>query len=192
MGGDDHGQSVSLSDRVQRFHQAKKVALRIHVLFPMRAHHEEALRLQAQPCEYIRLLNLVPIVLQHFKHRAAGLDHLIRRQTLSQQIISGDRAVGEVDVRRVVHDTAVDLLRHPHVEAAIASLHMKGRDLAALRRDHGQAAVGVPQDQHRVRLHLRQHLVHGNDDLADGLRSRGARSVQKVIGLAYAQIVKKI
>ena len=50
----------------------------------------------------------------------------------------------------MVDDLAVDLLGHPLVEAAVARLHVKDRDLPPLGRDGGQAGISVAQDQHGV------------------------------------------
>ena len=83
---------------------------------------------QAQARQHVRCLDAGAVVVQHLEHRAAGLDDPVRRQALAQQVLAGDVAVGQVDVGRVVDDAAVDLLRHAHVEAAIAGLHVEDRE----------------------------------------------------------------
>ncbi|MCY1251739.1 hypothetical protein D9M72_655530 [compost metagenome] len=54
----------------------------------------------------------------------------------------------------MVHDTTVGFFGYALVEAAVASLHMEDRNLAALGRNHREAAVGVAQHQHGLGLHL--------------------------------------
>ena len=133
------------------------------------------------------------IVVQHLVHRAAGFDDLIGRQTFSQQVVAGNGAVSEVDVRRVVHDATVRLFRHPLVKTAVARLHMKNRHLAPFGWNHRQTAVGVAEHQHGLGLHLRQHAVHSGDEIANGVGGAGAAfgAVQKIVWLAHTQVVKE-
>ena len=130
-------------------------------------------------------------MVQHLEHRAAGLDHHVRRQALAQQVVARDRAVGEVDVGRVVDDASVDFLRHAHVEAAIAGLHVEGRNLAPLGRNHRHATVGVAEHQHGIRLFCGQNAVDRDDHFADGLRTAGTGRIQEMIRLADAEVIEK-
>ncbi|MNL15546.1 hypothetical protein D3C87_1365370 [compost metagenome] len=93
----------------------------------------------------------------------------------------------------MVHDAAVGFFGHALIEATVARFHVKDRNLAALGRNHREAAVGVAQHQHGFGLHLAQHLVHRDDEVADGVRRAGGvgRAVQKVVGLAHAQVVEE-
>ena len=91
----------------------------------------------------------------------------------------------------MVDDAAIDLLGHPHVEAAVAGLHVEGGDLAPLGRDHRQAAVGIAQHQHRIGLDLRQRRIGGDDHLADGLRAGGPGRIQEHIRPADAQVLEE-
>ena len=91
-------------------------------------------------------------------------------------------------VGNIVDDLAVGLLRHPFIEASIARLHVKDRDLSALGGDRRQAAVGIAEDQHRLRLHLRQHRVELDDGVADRLGGVGAGGVQEMVRLADLQV----
>jgi hypothetical protein len=93
----------------------------------------------------------------------------------------------------VVHDAPVGLFGHPHVETAVTGFHVKDRNFPALGGDYRQAAVGIPQHQHGLGLHLGQHLVHPNDEIADGVRRAGGIgcTVEEVVGFAHPQVVKE-
>ncbi len=91
----------------------------------------------------------------------------------------------------MVDDPTVGLLRHPVVEAAVSSLHVKDRDLAALGRDDRQAGVGVTEYQKRVRLHLIDHTVHGDDDPADCLGGIRPGGLEEVVGLPQLEIAEE-
>src|SRR5207248_5581019 len=56
-------------------------------------------------------------------------------------------AIGQVDIGSVINNPTVDLFRNTYVEAAIPGFHVKYRNLPPLRRDDGQAAVGVSQHE---------------------------------------------
>ncbi|MNP51473.1 hypothetical protein D3C76_1457930 [compost metagenome] len=130
-------------------------------------------------------------MLKHFEHRAAGFDDLIGWQAFAQQVISGDGAVGEIYISGMVNDAAVDFFRNTHVEAAIARLHVKGRDLPALGGQHSHAAVGVAKDQQGLRLDLSQHFVHRDDHITDGFSPTRACSVQEMIRFADTQVLEE-
>ena len=127
-------------------------------------------------------------MVQHLEHRAAGLDHPVRRQPFPQQVLAGDVAICQVDVCNMIDDLAVGLLRHPLIEASVSRLHVKDRDLSSLGRNCRQAAVGIAEDQERLRLRLRQHRIELDDSVADGLRGVGACGVQEMVRLADLQV----
>ena len=132
-------------------------------------------------------------MVQHLIHGAAGLDHLVGRQALAQQVVARNRAVGQIDVRRVVHDAAVGFFRHALVKAAVAGLHVENRYLAPLGGYDRQTAVGVTQHQHGLGLNIGKNSVHCGNQVADGVGRTAAAfgTVEKIIRLAHAQIVKK-
>ena len=78
-------------------------------------------------------------------------------------------AIGQVDIGSVIDNPTVDLFRNTYVEAAIPGFHVKYRNLPPLRRDDGQAAVGVSQHEECTRQTGRQHRMRGYAHLADGL-----------------------
>src|SRR5690554_6628931 len=191
VGGDNHRVAVLFCHRVQGVDQGQEVSVGIHVLFPVGAHHKELVLFQTQTFQYVRRLNAFTEVIQHFKHGAAGFDHTVRRQAFAQQVIPGDGAVGQVDVCRVVHNAAVDLLRHPHIKAAVAGFHVEGGNLAALGGNHRHAAVGIAQYQQGFRLNVGQHFVYRNNHVANGFGTAGTGGTQEVVRLADAQVLEE-
>ena len=97
---------------------------------------------------------------QHLKHGAASLDDQIRRQTFPQQIVSGDGAVCQIHIGRVVHDAAVGFLWNAHVKAAVTSFHMKNWNLSTLGWNDGKAAVRIAQNQHSLGLNQGQNAIY--------------------------------
>ena len=91
----------------------------------------------------------------------------------------------------MVDDAAVHLLGHGGIEAAIARLHMENRHAAAARRDGGERAVGIPQDQHCIGLMIDQGAVGARDDIGDRFGGGIGGHVQMQIGRAHAQFVEE-
>ena len=108
--------------------------------------------------------------------------------TPSQQVVAGDVGIGQIDVGGMVDDPAIGLFRHALVKAPVAGFHVKNWYFAPLGRDNRQAAVGVAQHQQGVGVLGRQHFVHGDDDLTNGLGRRAAGGVQEMVGLADFQV----
>jgi hypothetical protein len=130
-------------------------------------------------------------VLQDFKHRAAGLDDAIGRQTLSQQILASDGTVDKVYVCRVIHDASIDFLWDSLIEATISRFHVKYRYSPPFGGNYGHATIGVAKYQHRIRFDIGQHPVDGPDHVADGLRRSRPGALQKVVGLSQPQIIEE-
>ena len=119
------------------------VALGCVVAFPL---------LTALALQHIGGVDPGPVVLDHLAHGAAGDDHLVRRQAFAQQVVTGNGAVGQVDVCRVVHNAAIRFFRDPHVKTAITCLHMKYRNLPALSRNNCKTAICITQNQQCIRF----------------------------------------
>ena len=128
---------------------------------------------------------------QDLEHRRSGLDDLVRRQSLAQQVFAGNRGVAEVDVRDMVHDLAVGLLGDALVEAAVAGLHVEDRDMALLRGDGAEAAVCVPEDEERIRLHLLQNGIDRLEDLSGRHGGVPSRGVQEAIRLLEPEVLEE-
>ena len=91
----------------------------------------------------------------------------------------------------MIDNATVGFLRHPLVETAITRLHMKNRDFAFFRRDGGQRAVGITQDQEGIGSQCIDQCIDFYQDIADGCSRRITDSIQKMIGATYAQFQKK-
>ncbi|MNY37772.1 hypothetical protein D3C86_1723550 [compost metagenome] len=91
----------------------------------------------------------------------------------------------------MIHNTSVDLFRYTHVEAAVTSFHMEGRNFATFGGNDRHAAVGVAEDEKSLRLNLGQHAINGNNDVTDGFRTCCTSSIQKVVGFTDTEILKE-
>ena len=68
-------------------------------------------------------------------------------------------AVRQVHVADHVHDPPVGLLGKALVKASVPGFHMENRDMKALRGDHGEAGIGIAQNQHGIRLDLIHKII---------------------------------
>ena len=193
VGRDNHRQAVVFGHAVEHGHQFGERLFGFDVFFAVSADHKVLTRRQLQTRNSIRRLNLRQVVVQDLKHGAAGFDDLVGWQTLTQQIVTCDGAVGEVDVRRVVHDAPVRLFGHTLIKATVTGFHVEDRHLAALGGYHRQTAVGVAQHQHGFGFLFGQHTIHRGDQVADRVGRTGAAfgAVQKVVRLSNTQVVKE-
>ncbi|MNQ97728.1 hypothetical protein D3C85_1133880 [compost metagenome] len=113
-------------------------------------------------------------MVEHFKHRAASFNDAISRDTLCQQIVTGNAAVGQIDIGGVIDNAAVNFFRHPHIKAAVTCFHMEGRNFTALGRDHRHATIGITEHQHGIGVHLSQYLIYANDHITDSFSTCAA------------------
>ena len=157
----------------------------------MRTHHKELAFGEPQSFQNIRGINATAEMVQHLVHGAAGFDYPVWQQAFAQQVITGDRTVGEIDIGGVIHNAPVDLLRHPHIKTTVARFHMKCRNSAAFGRDNRHTAVGVAQHQQGFWLNFGQKPIHRDDHIANGFRATGTRRTQEVIRLADAQVLEE-
>ena len=130
-------------------------------------------------------------MVKDLEHRAAGLDDAIRRQSFAEKVIARNTAVGKVDVADVIDDLAVNLLWDSLVEAAIACLHVKHRDLAPLRRIGGETRIRVAQNEQCVGLDVAENGIDLGDDVAHGLCCTRAHRTKKIVRLANLQIIEE-
>ena len=149
------------------------------------------LRLEAQALQHVGPFDGGQVLPQHLGHRAAGDIGALAGGALGVQIASGVLGIAHVHVGNMVHDAAVGLLGQTLVEAAVAGLHVEDGDVQPLGRDGGQAAVGVAQDQQRVRLQPDHELIAFGDNVPDRLAEVLAHRVEIVVGRAQAEVFEK-
>ena len=191
VGGHDDAQPILLREAIQRFHQLCEVPIRIHVLLAMTTHHKILLLFQTQTGQHIGRVDLRQVMMNHLVHRAARLDHAVGRDPLAQQVLAGDIAVGQVDVRKMIDHLAVAFLRNALVEAAVARLHVEDGDLAPLGGDDGQARIGVAQHQQGIGFLAFEQRVDTGQNVADRLGHAAADRFEKMIGAAQLQFVEE-
>ena len=191
MRGEDDALAARPREPVEQARQRRELLRRIDVLLAMAAHHEIPLRLEPQPRQHVGTFNRRQVVLQHFPHRTARGDHPIGRKAFAQQILARDRRVRQVHVGEMIDHAPVDLLRHPLVERSIARLHVKHRNAQPLRRQRGEAAVGVAEHEQRAGPPLAQQPIHGDDHLSDRLGRGRARRVERDVGRADAELAEE-
>ena len=140
----------------------------------MRTDNKVAVLFKRETCQNIGRINFWAVVTEHLEHGAAGFDHPVRSKTLTEKVLSRNATVGHVDVGGMVNDASIGFLWHALVKATVACLHVEDGDLSTLGGDHGQAAIGVAQDEHGLRPNISQYLVHRNNHIANRMRSPGA------------------
>ena len=139
----------------------------------------------------VALLDLVEVFVQHLRHGAAGHIRALLGQAAVRQIAPRVFGIAQVHVRDDVHDAAVGLLRQALVLAAVARLHVENRDVQSLRADDGQAAVGIAQHQHGIRLDGDHQIIGFGDNIAHGLTQRIAYRIQIDLRICQLQIMEE-
>ncbi len=190
MRGHDDALGVigQLSDGADQNFQSLRV---VDVLLAVHRDQVVAAATQAKPFESRRPLDLTVVRSEHLSHRRPGDERSPRRQALREQVPSGVLGVAEVEVGDVVDESAVRLLGHILVEAAVARLHVEDRDPQPLRHDGSDTAVGVPQDEHGIRTLFQEHRLDAGEYPAQNGTERGRVDVQEVVRLAQAQLVEE-
>src|ERR1035438_3010743 len=163
----------------------------VNVLFPVRADYEILALPHTKPVEHIRLAYLRQVIVQNFVHRTARLNDSVRGNTFSEKVLARDITVRQIDVANVVNDAPIDLFRYSVVEAPVPRLHMEYRNLPSLCRNGRQAAVGIPENQHRIRLHFAKYLIRSGDHRRDGFRGAPPSDLEEVVRLTNLQIIKE-
>ena len=133
----------------------------------MDRHHAVATRFQSEAFENPGALRGQATVEQHgVVHDVAGEDRALAEPLLFQ-IGERGRRRRQQEVRRVVGDDPVDLLRHPPVEAPEAGLDVSDRDVELRRRQRGgEGGVGVTVRHHDVGAARQEGLLDFGEHLA--------------------------
>ena len=191
MAAVEHGHVILLRHFIDGRKEAYKVLLRVDVLLPVGGKQNVLALFQSQAGVDVAGLDFVQVLVEHFGHGAAGDVGALLGQAVLRQVAAGVLRVAQVHVGDNVHDTAVGLLGQALVLAAVASLHVKNRDVQSLSPDDAQTGVGVPQHQHSVRLQVHHQIVAFGDDVAHGLAQGVPHRVQIDVRVCQAQVLEE-
>ena len=187
----EHREAVALRDAVHGLEQRIEAARVVDVLLAVGRQQHVAPVLQTEPAEDVGRLDAIPVGGEHLGHGGPGDERPLLGRSLGVEVAPGVLGVAHVHVGDVVDDAAVRLLGKALVEAAVAGLHVEDGDVQALRRDGGEAAVRVAQDQERVGPHAGEAFVGARDHVADGLAEAAADDVEVFVGLAQPQVLEE-
>ena len=147
--------------------------------------------LKPQPGMDVGALDIGQVLVQHLRHGGAGDIGPLLGKAGVRQIPAGMLGVGHVHIGDDVHDPAVGLLRQALVLAAVARLHVEDGNVQPLGPDDGQAAVGIPQHQHRIGLGGHHEFVGLGNDIAHGFSQVRAYGVEVDLRVVQAQVVEE-
>ena len=110
-----------------------------------------------------------------------------------QQVVARLRRVDEQQLRELVGDDPVDLLRHRAVEGAQPGLDVADRESAASRHRErrGQRRVHVARNEHDVRLASRGAPARAAPSPRGLLRVRPGADSERVVRLADAELLEE-
>ena len=191
MAGIQDGQIVLFSHLVDSGEQRGKVLLGVDILLAVGRQQNVLALLETQTLVDIGRLDFFQILMQHLGHGGAGHIGALLRQPGIGQIAACVLRIGHVHIGDDIHDAAVCLLRQTLILAAVTSLHVEDGNVQTLCADDAQAAVGVAQHQHGVRLDGDHQLVALRDDVAHGLAQVGTHGVHIHLWVGQLQIVEE-
>ena len=191
MAGIQDGHIILLCHLVNCGEQRSKVFLRVDVLLTVSRKQNILAFFQTQTSVDIGCLDLGKILMQNLGHGRASHVGALFGQARIRQIAAGVLGIGHVHIGDDVHDASVRLLRQALVLAAVAGFHMEDRNVQTLCADDTQAAVGVTQDQHSVRLDSDHQLVALRDDIAHGLTQVCTHGVHINFRISQLQIMEE-
>ena len=171
--------------------EAREVLLGVNILFAVGAEQNILVFFEAETLVDVASLDCRQILMQNFGHGAACHVCAFLRQTTVGQVAAGVLGVGHVHVADDVHDAAVGLFGQAFVLAAVAGFHVENRDMQALGRDGGKAAVGVTENQKGIGLTGGHELVAAIDDVADSCAEVVADGVHVDFGILEAQVLEE-
>jgi hypothetical protein len=99
--------------------------------------------------------------------------------------------VDKIDVRHVVNDSTVDLLRHSIIKASIPSFQVEYWNSPSFSCNCAETRVRVSEDKHRVRSLGLEDFVEPLDDERYCLGGGCPSSFKKMIGPTNSQVPKK-
>ncbi len=128
---------------------------------------------------------------QDLRHRGAGHVGSFFREPAVGEVPSRMFGVCEVHVADDIDDAAVRLFRQTFVFAAVARLHMEGRDMEPLRADDGKAAVRIAKDEDGVGLEFDHRLIARRDNIAHRFAKVGADCVKIQFRIREPEVFKE-
>ena len=141
---------------------------------------------------HVRLRQLLRLVEHVVDHHMAHVVHRALRLAFAAQMLDPAGLGDEEPVRNAVRHQAVDLLRHAHVAAAQAGLHVRHRNVQLLGDDGAsQGRIDIAHHQHRIRLLRLAQLLEGQHDLGRLLRVAAAARAHEDIRLRNAQLLEE-
>ena len=202
MTGVQNGHVILLGHLVNGIEEAHEVLLRVDVLLAVSGEQDILVRLKPQLrvesgelrvyfLKHLTTFNLREVIVQHLCHRATGHVGAFLGQTRIGQIATGMLAIGHVHITDDIHDAAVGLLGQTFVLTTVTGLHVEDGDVQALGADDAQAAVGVTQHQHGIRLHLHHQLVALGDDITHRLTQVIAYSLHIHVWVFQLQVLEE-
>lgn len=188
VAGVEDGLLVLLGEGVDGTEQGAKAPLVVDVLLAVRGEQEVPALVEPLAREHVRGVDGGQVRAQHLGHGGPRHERALGGAPRVLEPAAGVLGVGEVHVRDDVDDPAVRLLGEALVAAAVARLHVEDRDVKPLGGDGGEAGVGVPQHEQRIRLHPGHQLVRAVDDVADALAEVRARAVEIHVRVAEPEV----
>ncbi|BDW85755.1 hypothetical protein MACH21_19320 [Roseicyclus marinus] len=145
----------------------------------------------AQFCQNPRAGDAVFVMMEHFAHVASGADDGFWTNTFGHQISPRMFGQDKIDVRQVIHNPPIQLLRNSLVKATVSGLHVKDRNLPAFCRNHGQAGVRIAIEKDGIRLLARDNLVGSNNDLTYGFRDSFTLCFKKMVRTTNSKVIEE-
>lgn len=161
--------------------QRSKVFLRVDILFAVGREQNVLTLFQSQTCMNIGSLDLFQILMQHFSHGRTGHIGALLRQTGVRQIAAGVLGISHIHIRDDVHNTTVGFFGQTLILATVACFHMEDGNMQTFCTDDRQAAVGITQHQHGIRLDGNHELVAFRDDIAHTYAEMKGLNTQQII-----------
>lgn len=191
MAGVKDGHIVLFGHFVDCSEQRGEVLLCVDVLFPVGREQDILSLFQTQAGVDIGGFDLLQILMQYLRHGRTSDVGALFRQAGVCQIAAGVLGISHVHIGDDIHDAAVGLLRQALILAAVAGFHVEDGNVQPLGPNDAQAAVGVAQHQHSVRLDGDHQLVALGDDVAHGLAQISAHGIHINLRVCQLQIVEE-
>ena len=191
MTGVKDGHIVLFGHFVDCSEQRGDVLLCVDVLLTVGREQDILSLFQTQTGVDIRRLDLLQILMQHLRHRRTSDVGALFGQAGVCQIAACMLGICHIYIGDDIHDAAVGLLRQALILAAVSCLHVEDGNVQPLGPNDAQAAVGVAQHQHSVRLDGHHQLVAFSDDIAHGLPQVRAHGIHVDLRVCQLQIVEE-